>query len=179
LTVSLLARAFEGGSGLAARWPTEIGSLQRDQILDLQATLNKLGYQSGTPDGMFGANTRRAVRQYQQANAMSADGYPSLALYKDVKAKALALDRAAAQHAAEPLKGSQIVDLQKALIRLGYLKGTADGDVGPKTTAAIERFERSLSLSPLGRATSFVLDEAIKAVKALPPARPARKKRRR
>jgi hypothetical protein len=57
LVVALLARAFEGRGGLVAAWPTHVGSLNRDQTLELQTLLNSLGYNSGTPDGLFGSGT--------------------------------------------------------------------------------------------------------------------------
>ena len=64
LVVALLARAFEGRGGLIRAWPTHIGSLNREQTLELQTLLNGLGYDAGSADGLFGSNTRRAVRAW-------------------------------------------------------------------------------------------------------------------
>lgn len=180
MIVSLLARGFEGGSGLVKPWPTEIGSLQREDLLELQAALNKLGYGAGTPDGMFGNNTRAAVRRFQQAERLPADGYPTPALFTRIKGKVTGIDRSAAQSSASGLRTeASIRELQRALIRLGRLRGTADGEIGPATRRGIESFERSLNLDPTGRATTFILDEAKKAVSRLPAPRTAKKKRRR
>ncbi len=179
LIVSLLARAYEGGNGLVKPWPVEIGSLTRDQMLDLQGALNKLGFSSGTPDGMFGSATRRAVRQYQQSVGLPADGYPTPALLDRVKGRSAGIDRAAAQNASPSLRTQAGVrSLQQALIRIGKLRGRADGDVGPATRRAIEAFERSIDLEATGRATQFILDEARKAANSAPARRTTKKRRR-
>ncbi len=180
MIVSLLARGFEGGSGLSRPWPTEIGSLQRNELLELQDALNKLGHGAGTPDGMFGNNTRAAVRRFQQAERLPADGYPTTALFNRVKAKVSGIDRAAAHSAASTLRTqTSIREMQRALIRLGRMRGTADGELGPATRAGVIAFERTLGLEQTGRATTFILEEAKKAVSRLPPPRKAKKRRRR
>jgi membrane-bound lytic murein transglycosylase B len=179
LTVSLLARGYEGGNGLVKSWPVEIGALDREQLLQLQAALNKLGFNAGAPDGMFGSATRRAVRQYQQSIGEPADGYPTPALLSRVNRQVGNVDRSAAQNASASLRTEAgIRALQQQLIALGKLRGRADGDVGPATRRAIESLERQLGLEPTGRATQFILDEARKAVRALPPPRKAKKRRR-
>lgn len=40
----------------------------------LQDALNYLGYNAGSIDGIFGTNTRNAVRRYQAAAGLSQDG---------------------------------------------------------------------------------------------------------
>ena len=39
-----------------------------------QERLNELGYNCGTPDGIFGPNTDKAVKAFQRANGLSQDG---------------------------------------------------------------------------------------------------------
>lgn len=179
MIVSLLARGFEGGSRLVKPWPIEAGSLTRDQLLELQTALNRLGFNAGAPDGMFGTGTRRAVRQYQQSVGLPADGYPTPALLDRVKGRTSGIDRAAAQQASPSLRTEAgIRSLQQQLIRIGKLRGRADGDVGPATRRAIEAFERVLHLEPTGRATQFILDEARKVSSSAPARRKAKRRRR-
>jgi len=179
LIVSLLARGFEGGNGLVKSWPVEIGALTRDQMMELQTALNRLGFNAGTPDGKFGTGTRSAVRQYQQSVNLTADGYPTPALLDRIKGRTAGIDRAAAQQASPTLRTEAgIRSLQQALIRAGKLKGRADGDVGPATRRAIEALERSIHLEPTGRATQFILDEARKAANSVPARRTVKRRRR-
>ena len=46
--------------------------------------------------------------------------------------------------------GAQVKTLQQALIALGYDPGTPDGDYGPSTTAAVQKFQTSKGLQPDG-----------------------------
>src|SRR5262249_35912552 len=88
LVVALLARAFEDRGGLVASWPTQLGSLNRDQVLELQTLLNGLNYNAGPADGLFGSATRRAVAQFQGDQHIVADGFPTLALLNQVRTRA-------------------------------------------------------------------------------------------
>jgi membrane-bound lytic murein transglycosylase B len=88
LVVALLARRLEGRGGLVTRWPTHLGSLSRDQTLELQTLLNSLGYNAGNADGLFGSNTRRAVRAFQVQAGQTADGFPTEDLLVAVRARA-------------------------------------------------------------------------------------------
>jgi membrane-bound lytic murein transglycosylase B len=53
-------------------------------FIDLQAGLNKLGFEAGKPDGVLGPATRLAIRSFQQQHGQIADGYPSDALFAAV-----------------------------------------------------------------------------------------------
>lgn len=47
-------------------------------------------------------------------------------------------------------KGDAVVQLQKRLIELNYLSGSADGDYGNKTRVAVERFQQDAQLDATG-----------------------------
>lgn len=51
----------------------KIGSRGSD-VKQLQSTLNSLGYNAGTADGIYGSRTAAAVKAYQQAMGLTADG---------------------------------------------------------------------------------------------------------
>jgi murein L,D-transpeptidase YcbB/YkuD len=62
-------------------------------------------------------------------------------------------------------KGSQVVVLQRALARLGFSSGKADGVYGPATTSALKRFQQSSGLKAdgiLGPVTLRALGQALK-----------------
>lgn len=75
LSVAQLARQLAGGAALAS--PSgEPGALSTTQVQALQRQLNELGYAAGTPDGLAGPRTQAALRRFQSANRLPADGYP-------------------------------------------------------------------------------------------------------
>ncbi|HYD86693.1 MAG TPA: lytic murein transglycosylase [Vitreimonas sp.] len=159
LVVSLLARAMDGrASALVRPWPTQIGSLNREQTLELQTLLNGLGYDAGAVDGLFGSGTRRAVRAFQAAQNLPADGFPTASLLNEVRARA----GVATEPEREPrgLDRRGVRELQRTLNRLGYSAGTADGVIGTRTRNAIRAFERARGMEVRGRATDIVLEAA-------------------
>jgi membrane-bound lytic murein transglycosylase B len=176
LAVALLARGFEGGGGLVRPWPTQLGVIQRGELVALQESLSRLGYPAGESDGMFGANTRRAVRAFQLANGLPADGYPTPGLADkvraldpgatpaaDVKAQRVA-SLASERASSKPLGSAGIKQLQRNLAVLGYGVGVADGKPGAKTRAAIMAEERKLGLKPTGAANNFILAQTRRRV---------------
>jgi peptidoglycan hydrolase-like protein with peptidoglycan-binding domain len=56
-------------------------------VRDIQAGLQRLGYNPGAADGRMGPNTAAAIRQYQQDNGMPVDGQPSQAVLDSIRAK--------------------------------------------------------------------------------------------
>jgi len=51
-----------------------IPRIKGDDVKALQTFLNNLGYNTGTPDGSFGPKTEAAVKLFQTANNLTADG---------------------------------------------------------------------------------------------------------
>jgi len=54
-------------------------------VRDIQAGLQRLGYNPGAADGRMGPKTSAAIRKYQQDNGMSADGQPSQAVLDSIR----------------------------------------------------------------------------------------------
>ena len=61
---------------------------------------------------------------------------------------------------------------QKKLLRLGFSPGPIDGEMGPKTEAAIVAFQKARKLIPNGVLTSITLAELDKVPAAAKPAEP-------
>ncbi len=53
--------------------------------------------------------------------------------------------------------GSEVKNMQTALVTLGYLSGNADGKFGPKTLEAVKNFQRGNGLSSDGKAGNLTL----------------------
>ena len=56
-------------------------------VRDIQAGLQRLGYNPGAADGRMGHKTAAAIRKYQQDNGMTVDGQPSQAVLDSIRAK--------------------------------------------------------------------------------------------
>ena len=74
LAIGLLSDRISGAPVLVAVRNSD-DPLSRDQVVRLQATLKKFGHLKAEPDGTLGSVTRRALRQYQAACKLPADGY--------------------------------------------------------------------------------------------------------
>ena len=81
LAVGLLSDGIRGGNAaVLADWPRDDPQLGRSERIELQERLAAHGYEPGSADGIIGANTRKAVRAYQQRLGLPADGYPDHSL---------------------------------------------------------------------------------------------------
>lgn len=77
LAIGLLSDALDGNPGVQAPWPRTDRQLGRSERIELQELLSRNGFEPGPADGIIGANTRKAVRAFQQRQGLPADGYPS------------------------------------------------------------------------------------------------------
>lgn len=76
IAVGHLADRIAGGGRLQNGTFTQ-EPLRKVDIELAQKTLNALGYDAGPVDGVLGSATRSALREFQLANSMTADGYPN------------------------------------------------------------------------------------------------------
>ncbi len=88
LSVSLLAESFNGARVPVASWPTDIDRLTINEVSELQAALNRLGYNAGPVDGIAGRGTRGALQAFQKDRGLMADGFPTRRALAAVKAAA-------------------------------------------------------------------------------------------
>ena len=125
----------------------------------LQLRLQELGYYTSRQDGIYLTDDIAAVRAFQKANGLTADGKAGYntqtVLYSDAakRADTAASDVISSSKAATLRYGSQGVEvqtLQSKLISLGYLTGSADGRFGSATRRAVKAFQQANGLSPDG-----------------------------
>lgn len=112
LAVGLLADRFAGMGPLVRPWPTETPLSLADRMT-AQRALNALGYDVGPPDGLIGLKTRAALRGWQKARGMPADGYLSMAVVQRLTTEAQ--DPAAPAAAGPPPAQAPAPDLAPAL----------------------------------------------------------------
>lgn len=87
LGVGLLADRFSGEGPLITPWPYEVPLSLADRMA-AQTALAKVGFDPGAPDGVIGSGTRTALRAWQKARGLPADGYLSIGLVKKLKDEA-------------------------------------------------------------------------------------------
>ncbi len=133
-----------------------------DAVTDLQTRLRFLGYYTGKIDGIYGTGTVNAVKRFEAAYGKQQTGIATAAmqayLYRD---DALTYQEAVTptptavlyQTLYEGSYGEEVVKLQKRLIQLGYLKGSADGYYGENTANAVRAFEARYGKVQTGVAT--------------------------
>lgn len=145
------------------------------EVKTLQQRLKELGYYKGSVDGKYGAGTAEAVKAFQRANKLTADGKAGkntqTALYSKNAVKASATNSSSSSSSSSSgssssssstsssytngrtdvylqigSSGKQVKILQNRLIVLGYLTGTADGEFGETTEAAVKAFQKRNSI---------------------------------
>jgi len=79
LAVGLLADQVTGQPPLTNPPSLNESALSVQTIKQIQTKLNELMFDAGLPDGIMGPNTRAALRDFQTANNLIADGYPDKA----------------------------------------------------------------------------------------------------
>ncbi|MCI6036796.1 MAG: peptidoglycan-binding protein [Clostridiales bacterium] len=164
-SATLLTCVFLSASlpGLAASTTLRLGS-RGTEVLQLQQALNALGYDTNGADGKFGKGTERAVKAYQQANGLTADGKAGVKtlaqLYSGSSVSGSTSGTASSEiyTAKNPNtlqsgdSGSKVTQLQNALKLLGFYTGGVDGKFGSGTKNAVIQFQRANGLTADGLA---------------------------
>lgn len=164
-SATLLTCVFLSASlpGLAASTTLRLGS-RGTEVLQLQQALNALGYDTNGADGKFGKGTERAVKAYQQANGLTADGKAGVKtlaqLYSGSSVSGSTSGTASSEiyTAKNPNtlqsgdSGSKVTQLQNALKLLGFYTGGVDGKFGSGTKKAVMQFQRANGLTADGLA---------------------------
>lgn len=101
---------------------------QSDSLRAAQRRLIDLGYLRGGADGVYGPKTEEALQKYQGENGLEPTGHLDSETFRLLTQ-------------VDP-KSASAKDIQQRLIDLGYLQGTADGVIGPRSTEAIQLFQR-------------------------------------
>jgi peptidoglycan hydrolase-like protein with peptidoglycan-binding domain len=107
----------------------------------LQRRLRTLGLRPGAVDGLFGPQTKAAVESFQHVAGLQDDGIIGPKTRRALRrASAPMLGRGAGYD--KPGGSVRVRTLQRQLRGLGLRPGPIDGLYGPRTAAAVARFQR-------------------------------------
>lgn len=135
--------------------PTSTSTLLKEgskgaSVKTLQADLNKLGYGLAV-DGIFGAGTEKAVRDFQDVKRISVDGIAGKNTLAELKT-ALTMKTASKPLLVFGSRGSSVKELQTMLNRVLDLKLATDGIFGNGTDLAVRKFQSKYRLGVDGKA---------------------------
>jgi peptidoglycan hydrolase-like protein with peptidoglycan-binding domain len=111
-------------------------------VRDLQEALKVLGFDPGPADGIFGAKTESAVKAFQQACEIVADGVVGRVTWINI-------DEADQSHPVLTAgsTGLPVRRLQSRMSAVGFDTGGVDGRFGAKTETAVRKLQQNFNLS--------------------------------
>ena len=122
------------------------------RVRALQRRLRALGLRPGPVDGLYGPRTAAAVQRLQRDSGLTVDGIVGPQTRRVLKAEAPPLVPGAGY--GQPSGSRQVREVQRKLRALGQRPGPVDGIYGPRTRAAVERFQRAADRPVTGVLTS-------------------------
>lgn len=137
----------------------------RNAVVRLQAELKNLGCAPGAADGHFGTKTGNAVKTFQSWIGLKTNGIAGSAVRSHIDSRSGGMVSGSAVRKGS--SGTQVKYLQQALIGLGFLSGSADGQYGPATTEAVRRYQSAYGLSADGSAGPDTMTSLKNTVAAL------------
>ncbi len=166
LALALILTLLAAPQALAAtKYATlEFGSRGSD-VLKLQKALLELGFNPNGTDGKFGRGTETAVKAYQAARGLEADGKAGTLtltkLYAETDGQSATVTTPVTTNP-NTLKygdsGSRVTELQTALVKLGYNTNGVDGRFGAGTQRAVISFQKDNGLEADGLAGTKTLE---------------------
>ena len=170
-TRPLLKQEAPATSPRTAAAPSNIASdpaaQSRAQLIsDIQRELNRRGFYDGAVDGIWGAKTDAATRDFIQAAGLKINPDVSDGLLRVIVASKVRNNRAVTP---EPARNDPIAELiaptkrvlaiQRALADFGYGQIKPTGTYDADTRTAIEKFERDHRLPVIGQITDRFVRE--------------------
>ena len=142
---------------------------QGTKVSQLQTDLKQLGYYYAEITGNFGERTEAAVKAFQKAKGLTADG---VAGTKTLNAIAVAVDKAGGSSSGSSSTnmklgstGTAVSTLQQNLTTLGYYYGDVTGHYGNLTQQAVKKFQKAKGLTQDGVASTATLNAITSALK--------------
>ncbi len=147
----------------ASPTPAMTDQARAQLVSNIQRELNRRGYYDGIVDGVWGARTDAAVRDFIQVTGVRANAEASELLLN-------AIVGAPAKRAAAPARkndpiaaliapSNRTLAVQRALNDFAYGPVNPTGNYDPDTRAAIERFERARGMPVTGQISDRLVRE--------------------
>jgi len=137
-------------------------------VSDIQRELGRRGYYDGAIDGIWGAKTDAATRDFVQSSGLKISPEPSDSLLRAIAASN-AKPQGGLASSPQPVRSDPIAELiappkrvlaiQRALADFGYGQIKPTGNYDADTRSAIERFERDRRLPVTGEISDRVVRE--------------------
>ncbi len=145
----------------------EVSRSRAQVIADIQRELTRRGFYEGASDGVWGAKTDAAVRDFLQAAGLRMSSDPNEALLRAIvssnaKKRAAAAEPASARkdQIAEMLAPpNRLLAVQRALADFGYGQIRPSGVLDNGTQDAISKFERDHSMPVTGQMSDQLVRE--------------------
>jgi peptidoglycan hydrolase-like protein with peptidoglycan-binding domain len=144
------ATAGIGSTSPAAPPPRAVAINDATTVRTVQNRLKQLGYYDGAADGVWGPEMQQAVERFNRSKGLPAGELTTASL------DAMGLDARrfpAGEGAAAALDRNVVRAVQRRLQRDGFYRGGVDGEWGPGTQAALERFQKARGIEPQGQLT--------------------------
>jgi len=131
-------------------------------VADIQRELAQRGFYDGPTDGVYGASTDSAIRDFEHTASLRPSTEPNEVLRRTIARSTVKAPSSTAAHDAiagllSPSK--RIIAVQRALADYGYGQIRATGQYDLPTRTAIETFERNRNLPVTGRVSIRVTRE--------------------
>ena len=152
-------------SRLPPQAATETAQPRIQLIANIQRELTRKGFYDGPADGIWGARTDVAVRDFAQAANVKINPEASDTLLRAITASHAKPVPPAPVPAADPIAklvgtpSKRVTAVQRALSDFGYGQIKPTGVFDPDTRAALEKFERDRRLPPTGQISDRVVRE--------------------
>lgn len=145
------------------------GAFARVQLVaNIQRELTRKGFYDGPADGIWGAKTDAAVREFVQAAGLKISPEANEGLLRAITTSGakppIVAPPAATSAAADPIAkligpSRRMMAIQRALSDFGYGQIKATGTFDPDTRTAIEKFERDHHLPVTGQISDRLVRE--------------------
>ncbi|MGI8504848.1 MAG: peptidoglycan-binding domain-containing protein [Hassallia sp.] len=126
-----------------------------EEVRVLQEQLRVAGYYYGNSTGVFGPITEEAVKRFQQAYKLDADGVVGSETQRRLPASGIGYGEDTPKRSNDGKlqigdRGESVRVVQEQLIKAGYLEGEPNGYYGPYTADAVRRFQTANYLASSG-----------------------------